>query len=127
VKLAEPTTACAGFACPLTGLDRVCCAPSTPPRVEPVEFRRMPAFAFPATFAEPEIAADAEAFVEALAAAAHEPLWWLFKACTSTMWVLPLVEQSAALCGWLLPGPYNWVDAPAPLCMAIWPAVLPFP
>jgi hypothetical protein len=40
---------------------------------------------------------------------------------------LPFFEQTATLCGWLLPGPYSGVDAVAPFLIAIWPAVWPFP
>jgi hypothetical protein len=59
--------------------------------------------------------------------AAHEAAPCAFSACTSIKWSLPLVMQSAALCGWLLPGPNSMADAPAPFCSAICPAVLPLP
>jgi hypothetical protein len=47
-----------------------------------------------------------------------------FSAWTSTSWP---PAHGAALCGWLLPGPCRTVLGFAPLCIAIPPAVWPFP
>lgn len=134
MKLAVPSTGCAAFAVPATDP----CEPVPPFRFVlggvkaafvpcPFEFEE-PCVA-PLT--EPEVGVDVEVdvLVEGVLVEldAHTPApAWAFNACTSTRWFLPFA-QSEALCGWLLPGPYRFVDPLAPFCIAIWPAVLPLP
>lgn len=98
MKLAAPSTACAGLECAATGFDCVCAAPSTPLFVDvdgdgvdagvPVldeVFVAADTPALPDVFETPAVFAEADCEVELdVEVLVQEPAPWDFSACTST-------------------------------------------